>query len=329
MSKFRAAVVLPIRPFAWSFVLWVLAAAGAVRADEKDLPFTLSPKFPANLVRFQPYAKNPVFTAQEGAWDTKIRERGWIMKGKKQYRMWYTGYDGDKRSRKLLGMATSADGIHWTRSPKNPLLSELWIEDMMVVQVDDLFYMFAEGENDQAHLLTSPDGIAWTSRGQLKILTTEGKPITPGPFGTPTAWHEGGIWWLFYERGDQGVWLAKSTDLEIFTNVQDEPVLTRGPEAYDQHAIAVNQIIREGDRYYAYYHASDSADWKEWSTCVATSMDLIHWEKYAGNPIVKGNRSSGIVVPAPADSDKTQGRFWLYTMHGQVDLFQPVSGSNK
>ena len=42
-------------------------------------------------------------------------------------------------------------------------------------------------------------------------------------------WIEGDTWYLFYERGDRGVWLAKSTDRETWTNVQDAPVIARGP----------------------------------------------------------------------------------------------------
>ena len=58
---------------------------------------------------------------------------------------------------------------------------------------------------------------------------------------------------------------------------------------------------------------------KLWSTNVATSADLIHWEKYAGNPLlpVEQNRSSGIVV---RDGDK----FRLYTMHPAVHLHLPA-----
>jgi hypothetical protein len=53
---------------------------------------------------------------------------------------------------------------------------------------------------------------------------------------------------------------------------------------------------------------------------VAVSTDLIHWTKYAGNPLlpVTDNRSSGMVVP---DGD----RFRLYTMHDRVDVYFSVS----
>ena len=58
---------------------------------------------------------------------------------------------------------------------------------------------------------------------------------------------------------------------------------------------------------------------KKWATGVATSTDLIHWEKYPGNPLqpVEENKSSGIVV-----HDGRQFRF--YTMHPEVYLHLPA-----
>ncbi|MGD9648823.1 MAG: hypothetical protein AB7U73_24135, partial [Pirellulales bacterium] len=101
---------------------------------EKDQAATEA-MFPAELVRFVPYDGNPVFTgAGPDHWDVKIRERGWILREADGYRMWYTGYDGTREGRKLLGLATSDDGLEWTRWPANPLDREHWIEDMQVLR---------------------------------------------------------------------------------------------------------------------------------------------------------------------------------------------------
>src|SRR5437763_14970552 len=76
-------------------------------------------KFPAELVKFVPAGKEPVFQAAEkGKWDEKIRERGWIMREDGIWKLWYTGYDGTADGIRMLGYATSPDGIKWTRHPK-------------------------------------------------------------------------------------------------------------------------------------------------------------------------------------------------------------------
>jgi beta-1,2-mannobiose phosphorylase / 1,2-beta-oligomannan phosphorylase len=275
-------------------------------------------EFPPELVDFMADPKNPVFTAEgPGHWDVKIRERGWIVREADTWHLWFTGYDGTREGIKQLGYATSGDGLHWTPHPENPLCRRHWVEDMMVVKRGDTYYMFAEGLHDHAQLLTSKDRVHWNREGTLDIRTTDGKPLTAGPFGTPTAWLENDTWHLFYERQDAGVWLATSRDSKVWTNVQDEPVLIPGPAKYDRNMIAVNQIVKRAGSYFAYYHGSGSESApRTWSTNVARSTDLVHWQKYSGNPIVAGNKSSGIVV-----FDGQQ--FRLYTMHEAVDVYFP------
>jgi hypothetical protein len=276
-------------------------------------------EFPQALVAFAPYEQNPVFTASgEGHWDARIRERGWILHDGEIYRMWFTGYDGTRSGLKMLGYATSRDGLTWQRHAQNPIYRDHWVEDMMVVRQNGTFYMFSEGLHDHAQLLTSTDGINWTRLGKLDIRHVDGQPLSPGPFGTPTAWFEDGIWYLFYERRDAAVWLATSKDLQIWTHLQEEPVLRPGPGYYDERAIALNQIIKHDGRYYAYYHGIGPRTNGHWTTNVATSTDLIHWIKYPQNPLVpvETNQSSGIVV-----EDGSGLR--LYTMHDQVRVHFP------
>lgn len=268
--------------------------------------------FPASLTQWTPYAQNPVFTAAgAGHWDVKIRERGWILHEVDRYRMWYTGYDGTRPGIKMLGYAESDDGLAWRRREDAPLYREHWVEDMQVLHHGDTYYMFAEGRHDQAHLLTSPDGLTWTRRGSLDVRYVDGRPLSAGPYGTPTVWLEQGVWHLFYERMDAGIWLATSRDLTVWTNVDDQPVLTPGPEGYDDRAVAFNQIVRHGERYYALYHGSGKASPAQWCTCLASSPDLRHWTKYPQNPLLSDNKSSGILVPDGVG-------YRLYTMHDLV-----------
>jgi hypothetical protein len=285
--------------------LLLLVPSGPIAAQE----------FPESLVRWAPAAPTPVFTGAAGdAWDRKIRERGWILVEDGTYHLWYTGYNDDRSPNHFLGHATSKNGFVWSRDPLTPIHTTSWVEDMCVVRVGRTYVMFAEGKDDIAHLLTSDDRLHWDDQGRLDIRTTDGKPLSPGPYGTPTAWVEDGTWYLFYERGDSGVWLATSKDRRVWTNVKDEPVLAMGPEPYDKHAVALDQIIKRDGVYYAFYHANAHRPWRDWSTCIARSRDLVHWEKYPGNPIIGDNCSSGILVDGP-------GGPRIYTMHPEVRVF--------
>ena len=308
----------------WWTSLLVTILAGTDFARGED--------FPPEIVQFTPHPDNPVFAGTgRDTWDRAIRERGYILREGDTYHMWYTGYSGDRSDVEHLGYATSGDGLKWTRHPDNPIFDDFWVEDIQVVKHDDIYYMFAEGypyymtaeghpksRHLMPQLLTSKDRIHWRGHGDLDIRYTSGEPLRPAPYGTPTVWIEGSTWHLFYERNDEGIWLATSTDLKLWKNVQDDPVIPLGPEPYDEHLVAMDQIIKHQGKYYGYYHAHAKPDRRSrvgWTTCVAMSTDLVHWKKYPKNPIISGgNCSSGILV-----HDGSQ--FRLYTMHPDVRVY--------
>jgi len=279
-----------------------------------------SEQFAREMVKFTPSEHNPLFSGTNiETWDKHIRERGFILADDGIYKMWYTGYTGKDNDPKYLGYATSDDGIDWVRYDKNPIFNQKWTEDMFVMKHDGMYYMFAEGENDVAHLLKSSDGISWEEKGDLIIISSAGDTI-PGPYGTPSVIIENDKWYLYYERNDEAIWMATSGDQLTWTNVQDEPVLKKGPEAYDSGAVASNQIVKFKGKYYMYYHGTTDSNWSSpdatsvWTSNVAMSSDLINWIKYPDNPIVEGDHSSPVIV---YDGSK----YRLYTMHNEVRLY--------
>ena len=291
-------------------IYWLILGGLAINAPRVLAQNT----FPSKLVNFKAYPENPIFTGTNvDTWDNQIRERGFILKEGPNYHLWFTGYSPASPT-KFLGYATSKDGIHWDRFSKETIHPGQWVEDMCVVKSGKTYYMFAEGEGDIAHMLVSKDRIHWQEKGNLDIRKVDGSPIRKGAYGTPTVIRAKGVWNLFYERDDLGIWLATSKDLKTWTNVQDEPVIKMGPEAYDLFAVAMNQVVRYKGLYYGYYHASAFKDWHEWSTNIAVSSDLIHWKKYEKNPIIGNNESSEIVL-------KDGNGFRLYTMHRKVNLY--------
>lgn len=297
-------------------ILIAVSCKGKSSSDSKDLKSDTT-KFPAEITDFTAWNNNPVFSGTgSDTWDQKIRERGYILHEDGVYYMWYTGYKGNESAEKHLGLATSPDGLTWTKYKDNPIYDSGWVEDMSVIKHDGTYFMFAEGRGDTAHLMISTDRINWEEKGPLDIRKSNGEPLGKGAFGTPAIWYEGGVWYLFYERDDLGIWLATSTNMKVWTNRQDEPVIKTGPEIYDQFGVAMNQIIKYNGRYYCYYHATEYKDWHEWTSCVAVSDDLVHWEKYSRNPILRDNKSSPVMV---YDGEK----YILFTMHPDVCVHFP------
>lgn len=288
----------------------VLAVSGPnSRAD--DVPFVSG--------QWHGTDANPLLTGRPGRWDELIRERGWIMRDGKSWKLWYTGYNKERQPVTMkLGLAISSDGIHWKRSSDQPIYDANWIEDMMVISHNDRYIMFAEGAGDQPQMLESDNGIKWTRVGTLDVRQLDGTPIEAGPCGTPTVFVKDGVWHLFYERYDAGIWLATSTDRKVWTNISDDPLIVPGPDEYDARMIAMNQVLEYNGQYYAVLHGTGTPQKpRQWCTFLATSNDLLTWTKLNRGPVlpVEENKSSGQLI--------FDGQRWrLYTMHAQVDLWQ-------
>jgi hypothetical protein len=300
---------------------------GLLCLSAADCGMPMMDDFPSELVDFVTEEKNPIFVSPgPGRWDSNMRERGWVMREGDSWSMWYTGYNAEAPVEKCsLGYATSQDGVSWQRYSDAPIHSADWTEDEQVWKDGDTYYMVTESEDDQSHILRSPDKLHWTRMHRLDIRYTDGTQVAPSPFGTPAVFKEAGLYYLMYEKQDDGIWLATSTDLKVFTNVQDEPVLTIGPGDSDATQVALNQIIKYQGRYYVYYNGQGRSS--EWSTNIATSTDLIHWQKWSKNPLFPPEDfvNSAILVD---DGD----RFRLYSMHTAVKLYysraRPVRDPN-
>jgi len=184
LKRIRVVTIHAYALITHSFASLCIAAAIAVEAAGLSGRTALADdEFPRELVDFVPYEKNPVFSGRgEGHWDEKINERGWILREDNLYRMWYTGYQPNGAMK--LGYATSPDGLAWTRHPENPLYDKHWVEDMIVVKHDDVYYMFVEGDSPgpvqgvRIDLLTSADGVRWKLPRPTSAQTRTEPPVT-------------------------------------------------------------------------------------------------------------------------------------------------------
>ncbi|MDE2019226.1 MAG: hypothetical protein KGJ13_02655 [Patescibacteria group bacterium] len=68
-------------------------------------------------------AANPVFLNEPGKWDDEILEQA-VIYARGQYWMWYSGWRGTLQPSTpiSIGLATSSDGIHWSRYAGNPVI---------------------------------------------------------------------------------------------------------------------------------------------------------------------------------------------------------------
>ena len=126
---------------------------------------------------------NPVFTAgQPGEWDSYSVGMGYVFKEDGIYYLYYIGTsEHPMYGMRQIGLATSSDGINWTKYP-NPILQANYTEYFMgvhtVIKNDGIYYMYydsAPANNYEfvINLATSVDGVNWTRYPDNPIISPD------------------------------------------------------------------------------------------------------------------------------------------------------------
>jgi hypothetical protein len=159
------------------------------------------PLLSVNLNNYK-HPANPILAAgAKGEWDAGGIERVAVIRLRPgDWRMWYANAGPGRHS---LGLATSKDGVAWTKYAGNPVFqpTEPWegeyLSPTSVVQVNGKFYLYywapehvypdrvtgklPPPKMKYIALVTSEDGISWTRQGNL-----DGRPgavLGPEPPG--------------------------------------------------------------------------------------------------------------------------------------------------
>ena len=123
--------------------------------------------------------------ANATAWDRAFVRLGSVVKVNGIYYMYYDGSDACL-SGDAIGLATSTNGLNFTRYAGNPILStsgtEKAVREASVIVVDGTWYMIYSHDDGSyptlCHCLlaTSTDGYTWTKQGAILAKGASGKP---------------------------------------------------------------------------------------------------------------------------------------------------------
>ena len=153
----------------------------------------------------------------------------------------------------------------------------------------------------------------WHRASQTPILSPQGTDWeSAGTFNPAVVVHEGKIVML-YRAQDRAatsrLGYAESTDGLHFTR-RPEPVLSPETDYEKDGGVEDPRLQKFGDTYYLTYTGYNK---KDAQLCLATSTDLIHWDrKGVILPAYQGNwnkrwTKSGAIVP-----EKIDGKYWMY-----------------
>jgi predicted GH43/DUF377 family glycosyl hydrolase len=205
---------------------------------------------------------NPVFkNGAPGEWDEYLDFIGSVILADDTYMMWYSARSDDHP--KCVGLASSEDGITWTRDANNPVFEPdpegSWDQDYVacgaVTMVNDTFHMWYTGYSghwDQSAIghAYSPDGMAWTRDPANPVLTLE----MDGTMDTGWIWidevvFDGNNLHMWYAVGNMAankghVGHATSTDGSQWTIDPSHPAILPGePEDWDAPVIAFPEVV--------------------------------------------------------------------------------------
>lgn len=260
------------------------------------------------------YATSPVrgqlvMTVGTG-WESSLLVRPWVIYNGSSFMMWYSGED--KNGNDNIGLATSPDGISWSRYSGNPVLkvgaSGQWdhnsVNEAAVLREGSQYKMWYTGQLYYANgsyqeyigYATSPDGVSWAKYAGNPVLTTD----------PPVAWDDLQIWrpsvvstgsgYIMYFRGaTQGSPIAKegtatSPDGIHWTksgSVLSVPAGASGWDAYSRSVDALNlgNVIKTGGTYVMTYVSIRTQSTNP-QIGLASSTDGLNWTPYPDNPVI-------------------------------------------
>ncbi|MBS4016156.1 MAG: T9SS type A sorting domain-containing protein [Candidatus Latescibacteria bacterium] len=231
-----------------------------------------------------------------GEWDSKWLDTPEIVRTPTDYKLYYYGdvVDTFPPHSAAIGLATSANGINWTKHPNNPIFTKgeslswegHWIESPAVLYDEGIYKMWYTGVPYDWRIrigyATSPDGVVWTKYPNNPVLDV----------GAPGSWDD--------------MWVAvpavikRNNRFEMWYSALSEADIATG--RYD--------TIRIG-----FATSYDGVNWTKYPEPVLTTLTPPH------NPAVDSN---GPWAPDVV-FDGTNYRMWYETAAGFCYATAPLS----
>lgn len=274
------------------------------------------------------------YTWNPGMFDGNALFTPFVIKVDNEFRMYYCGYSGSSWQ---IGVATSFDGIQWTKYTGNPILTlrpgtweAMAVNDPKVFHNGSQFIMFYSGHMSLSQaeigMATSPDGFVWERNSQNPVLTR-------GPSGSwdqysvraTAAFVGNGKYYLLYDGGAfKPVGFASSVDGNVWTKYPGNPVFSTG-NTWDAIRVEYGSIVREGSQlkfWYSGYGFNSAVGDDAWQIGYATS-DLVTAAEEISHVVPDKYRLSD-ASPNPFNPETEISYAISGTDHVQIKMFDTL-----
>jgi hypothetical protein len=250
-----------------------------------------------------------------GAWDSFATYSPFLVEHGGQYLLFYTGFAARDYSDGAIGLATSPDGVHWTKVGAGPIARGAGaltrIQCAVVGQVEDgSWFLLANGARRGE--VTGPGTWLWRAPEPGGPWTAHPAPVLEAE---PGSWwssnvpsglvQRGDEWWLYFVGWNESaprMGVARSRDL-VTWEPEDEPatgeerlgcdpVLERGVEAWERAGIALYTPFASAGGFEALYvgfPVNPLPTYRIPGTFGlghATSRDGVHWQLTQKEPLL-------------------------------------------
>lgn len=253
------------------------------------------------------HPSNPVIdVGGAGSWDENRVIFPSVIKDGSTYMMWYRGVDAGFTKR--IGLATSGDGVIWTKDQANPGLEPggpgSWDESINSARVIKdspiykMWYAASDGSAMRIGYATSDDGKNWSKHPDNPVLDVgaaddwdEQQVTCPHVIMNGTTYK---MWYTGKDNeGNYGLGYATSSNGSVWNKYSGNPVLTPGAHGtWDHLGVLCPSVLMDGNVYRMWYYGKSDSDPSIDSIGYATSPDGIAWTKDANNPVLERGAES-------------------------------------
>jgi hypothetical protein len=230
-----------------------------------------------------------------GEWDGGQVVKAGVIRDDTGYKMWFDG--ANVLGEPQIGLATSSDGISWTKSLNNPVWAGTpgeWDGDSpehapFVLKEGPTYKMWYEGRGNggtrQLGYAHSSNGVDWIEHPGNPVLQAGPEGYDQEVAGHGTVLHEGGTYKLWYHAaGDQGPIIAYATSLDGLNWLKQGPVLLPDGGGWDQFAVWGPSVLNLGGTYWMWYGGAGPAGPP--AIGVITSTDGLNWNRFLATPVL-------------------------------------------
>ena len=246
---------------------------------------------------WQDYINNPLLTSSHNYFDYYGIAQPIVIFDGIGYKMWYYGDGGSGHT--TVCLATSLDGIQWTRYSANPVLQPSpygnWDSEAVapgaVILDQNIYKMYYVGWSSQSSnwnigLATSVDGINWTKHPQPVLYGTSGWEYQ---IGASSIIKKDGTYFLYYYGRmlpNYKIGVATSSDGINFTKYSGNPILIN-QQNWESNGVLYASVIEHNSVLKMVYGNSSGSGFG-----LATSSDGLNWTKANNNPFFTNQNTS-------------------------------------